>query len=451
MKTDNKTISEFLDSDYRDYATYVLEHRAVPSVIDGFKPVQRKIMHIARKAWRTGAEKPMKVFQLTGRVSADCFYHHGDASLNDAIIAMVQSFKNNIPLLEEVGQFGILRSPDASAPRYIGTKLAPAFKAVYKDFDLLTPKFEEGYEIEPAFFLPIIPTILINGGSGLAVGYRSDILNRSPKEVTAACIAALQGKKFKAIKPRLNNFKGTYENVEDNPRKWVISGSYEKLNSTMIRVTELPPSMTYQKFEVVLEGLVNDKKIKSYDDNSKDNVDYTLRMSREEVEHYMKKPALLIADLKLRDNATEFFTTLDEHGKLKIFESASEIIEYFVAFRLGYYEKRKAHQMARLTEELRFLNNRAAFIKAILDGKLVVNKRNKDDREAQMVALGLDRKDGSYDYLHRMSIDSLGEENYKRILQDVKDKKAEHSLYKASVPADEYRRDLEELKAKLKH
>ena len=166
-----KTIKDFLSSEYRDFAYYTIEGRAIPSIVDGFKPVQRKIIHIANQIWKIGSEKPLKVFQLSGKVASDAFYHHGEASLSNAVITMAQSFKNNLPLLDEIGQFGSLRSPAAGAPRYIGTRLTKNFRLVYKDFDLLTYREEEGQEIEPNFFLPIIPMVLVNGSSGIAVGF----------------------------------------------------------------------------------------------------------------------------------------------------------------------------------------------------------------------------------------------------------------------------------------
>ena len=111
-----KTITEFLSVEYKDFAMYSIEGRAIPSCIDGFKPSQRKVIHVANQIWKTGNEKVLKIFQLSGKVASDVFYHHGDASLNSAIINMAQKFKNNAPLLEEDGQFGSLRSPQAGAP-----------------------------------------------------------------------------------------------------------------------------------------------------------------------------------------------------------------------------------------------------------------------------------------------------------------------------------------------
>ena len=205
-----KTISDFLANEYKEFAMYVVEGRAIPSVIDGFKPSQRKIIHVANQIWKTGGEKTLKVFQLSGKVASDCFYHHGDASLSNAIITMAQKFKNNASLLEEDGQFGSLRSPQAGAPRYIGTKLSDNFRLIYKDFELLEHKEEEGESIEPKFFLPIVPTVLLNGSSGIAVGFASNVLNRDIKSIIDACVKVLADKNSEEIKPSLNGFTGEF-------------------------------------------------------------------------------------------------------------------------------------------------------------------------------------------------------------------------------------------------
>ena len=236
-----KTISEFLSQEYKDFALYTIESRAIPSVIDGFKPTQRKIINASTHVWKTGSEKPLKVFQLSGIIASTQFYHHGNSSLESSIITMAQGFKNNMPLLEEIGQFGSLRSPEPGAARYIGTKLNNNFRHLYKDFELLKFKEEEGEIIEPNYFLPIIPTILINGSSGIAVGFSSNILNRDPKEVIDSCLNFLNVKKISDVKPFNNFFKGDYLQDTDNPKKWIIRGKVQIVNTSTVKILELPP------------------------------------------------------------------------------------------------------------------------------------------------------------------------------------------------------------------
>lgn len=443
-----KSITEFLSNDYKEFAMYVVEGRAIPSVIDGFKPSQRKIIHGSSLVWKTGSEKPLKVFQLSGFIANKCFYHHGSTSLDNGIVTMAQKFKNNAPLLDELGQYGSLRSPQAGAPRYIGTKLNNNFKLLYKDYDLLEFKEEEGEIIEPKFFLPIIPTILINGSSGIAVGFAMNILNRDVKSVTDACIKVLGEKNIVEIKPSLNEFTGDFIQDKENHKRWIIRGKFQRVNTSTVRITELPPSMTYEKYEEILDKLCDNKDIVSYDDNCKDNIDYTIKFTRADLEKYDDEK--LIKFLKLEESSTEIFSTLDEFGKLKIFETSSEIVEYFVNFRLTYYHKRKKFMLDKMQHELKILSNRGRFIKAILDEKLKVNNVSKALIIEGIVEMNLEQIDGSYDYLLRMPIYSLTKEIFEKLKEDFTDKKAEIKKLEETDPKDMYLEDLNELKKKFK-
>ena len=443
-----KSITEFLSNEYKEFALYSIEGRAIPSVIDGFKPTQRKIIHIANLVWKTGSEKNLKVFQLSGKVASDAFYHHGDMSLSNAIINLAQKFKNNAPLLEEDGQFGSLRSPQAGAPRYIGTKLSANFRLIYKDFELLEYKEEEGEIIEPKYFLPIIPTVLINGGSGIAVGFASNILNRDIKEIIDVCVKYLNGKKVTTVKPSLIGFTGTYTQDTENNKKWYIRGKFERINSSTVKITELPPSMTYEKYEEILDKLVENKDIVSYEDNCKDNIDYTIKFTRVGLE--ILSDDKLFNLLKLVESETENFNTLDEYGKLKIFESVDDIIQYFVDFRLKYYQVRKDHQLDKMQHELKVLGNRGKFIKAILDGKIVVNNKSTDEIVSQIESIAIEMIDGYYDYLLRMPIYSLTKEMFEKLKEDFSNKKDEIEKLKLVDPKDMYLEDLSELKKKVK-
>lgn len=443
-----KTISDFLSNEYKEFAMYSIEGRAIPSVVDGFKPTQRKIIHISNQIWKNGSEKNIKVFQLAGKVASDAFYHHGNTSLENAIVTMAQKFKNNAPLLEEDGQFGSLRSPQPGAARYIGTKLSENFRLIYKDFDLLDYKEEEGESIEPKYFLPIIPTVLLNGSSGIAVGFASNVLNRDIKSIIDSCVRVIEGKKLSSIKPSLNEFTGEFIQDKENPKRWIIRGKFQKVNTSTVKISELPPSMTYEKYEEILDKLVDNKDIVSYDDNCKDNVDYTIKFNRVTLESL--DDTALIKLLKLEESSTEIFTTLDEYGKLKIFETSEEIIEYFTNFRLAYYNIRKQHSLDKLNRELKILSNRGRFIKAILDEKLKINNVSKIEIIKGIETLGLEQIDDSYDYLLRMSIYSLTKELFDKMKQDFTAKKEEIKILEDTDPKDMYLLDLSELKKKFK-
>ena len=361
---------------------------------------------------------------------------------------MAQRFKNNAPLLEEDGQFGSLRSPQAGAPRYIGTKLSENFKLIYKDFELLEYKEEEGESIEPKYFLPIVPAVLLNGSSGIAVGFASNVLNRDIKSIIDACVKVLAGKEPGEVKPSLNGFNGEFIQDKENNKRWIIRGKYDKVNTTTVKITELPPSMTYEKYEDILDKLVDDKVIVTYDDNCKDNIDYTIKFTRSDLDKLDEDK--LIKLLKLEESSTEIFSTLDEFGKLMIFENTSDIIKYFVDFRLKYYHKRKQFLLDKMNRELKILSNRGRFIKAIIDGKLKVNNVSKSIIIEGIEAMGLDKIDDSYDYLLRMPIYSLTKEMYDKLKEDFTIKKEEIKTLEATDPKDMYILDLTELKKRFK-
>lgn len=443
-----RTVTDFFDNEYLAYAKYTLDSRAIPSVVDGFKPAQRKVAFAANKLWKSGSEKPMKVFQLGGQAAALSFFHHG--SLDQTIIGMTQDFKNSLPIFQGIGQFGSLRSPEAGAPRYVGVKFNENFRRLYKDFDLVTAQYEEGEEIEPRYFLPIIPTVLLNGGSGIAVGFATNILNRHPIDLIDACSEVLAGKPISSpLKPWINGFYGEVDAVPDNQgRSWVFRGAYTVKNTSQVEVTEVPPSYTYEKYESHLEGLVEKGVLHSYEDQSSDRVRYLLKFPRATLAELQGKNKLGDV-LKMRESETENITTLDEHGKLKMFECASDVVSYFVQFRLGYYEKRKVRLIADLDREIGILTGKAQFVKAVIDGKVVVASVKKEALVTMIAAQGITLSEGNYDYLLGMPIYTLTHERYQELLAKLEEKVTERIRVEKTSPTDFYMADLKDLRKQL--
>lgn len=371
-----------------------------------------------------------------------------NSSLNGAIIGMAQRFKNSMPVLEDIGQFGSLRSPEAAAPRYIATKLHKNFRLLYKDFELLESRYEEGNEIEPKYFLPIIPTVLLNGGSGIAVGFATNILNRNPISLIDACLKSLEGKKYSEPTPWNREFIGGCELLDPEKFSWIFSGKYEVKNTTTVNITELPPSVTYEKFDQHLIDLEDSRRIASYENNCKSNINYVLKFRREDLK-MLGDSVRLKRLLKMEERQTENFTVLDEHGKLKIFNSASEIIEYFVQFRLTFYEKRKQFIIDTLNQELTLLSNRARFVKAIIKSKLKINNVPRKEIILYLETDNFDEINGSYQYLLGMPIHSLTKETYEDLISAEFQKKRELEEIKKKEPLNMYKEDLLELKKAL--
>jgi DNA topoisomerase-2 len=362
---------------------------------------------------------------------------------------MAQSFKNSLPLLDEIGQFGSLRSPEAGAARYISTKLTGNFRLLYKDFELLENQVEEGNVIEPKFFLPIIPTVLLNGSSGIAVGFATNILNRNPLDLVDSCLKVLDGKKIGKLLPWWRDYNGPVESVVGT-NQYIMRGVYEVLNTTTVKITELPPSMTFQKYEVHLNTLQDRGIIVSYDDNSSNGINYTLKFARATLADLIGK-GRLDQTLKMIETETENLTCLNEKGKLAIFEDITQVVDYFVNFRLSFYDKRKAFLIKKYGEELIYLSNRAKFIKLIIDGKLKVNNVPRKEIILYLQTADFDEVNGSYNYLLNMPIHSLTKETYEQLLKEVADIKSLLVDIKKKDPTEMYREDLFELKKNLKY
>ena len=445
MKT--RKISDFLNNELKEYATDVLTNRALPSCIDSFKPTQRKIMWTAINIWKTGNEKPVRVFSIVGSVSSFAYYHHGDASCSEAVCNMNQTFKNNIPLLEGFGQYGSLRNPFHAQSRYISTKLHPNFRLIYKDFELLENQIDEGVVIEPAVYLPILPVVIINQSSSIGMAYSSNILGRNPKEVLQGCIDYLNGKKVKELKPYMTEFSGEWIRDTENRNKWYSKGVYEIIKND-VHITELPPDWTFEKYESYLDSLVDKKIIKDYDNNSASSVDYTLKFRKEDLQNLIDTNKLESV-LKLTSSITENFTTLDENSKLKIFDSAEDILKYFVDFRLKYYQKRKDYLIDKYKKELNELCWRAKFIKSIIDKKLVVNNKPKDEIVKWLEENKFEKMNNDYGYLLSMQIYSLTKEKYDDLICRAKQKKDLFDDIMKKDPKEMYLEDLQDLKKKL--
>jgi DNA topoisomerase-2 len=152
---------------------------------------------------------------------------------------------------------------------------------------------------------------------------------------------------------------------------------------------------------------------------------------------------------KLIENETENLTCLDENGKLIIFKNVTDLINYFVKFRLTFYDKRKKYMLDQLADQHNKMSNRAKFIKSIIDNKLKVNNRPKQDIVTDLEKMKFDKIEFSYDYLLNMAIHSLTKEKYEELLKQIGENEAESKRINAIAPIDMYREDLKELRKKM--
>ncbi|KAG7578464.1 C-terminal associated domain of TOPRIM [Arabidopsis thaliana x Arabidopsis arenosa] len=380
------TYSDFVNKELILFSMADLQ-RSIPSMVDGLKPGQRKILFVAFKKI---VRKEMKVAQLCGYVSSMSAYHHGEQSLASAIIGMAQDYmgSNNINLLQPNGQFGTRTSggKDAASARYIFTKLSPVTRILFpKDDDvLLNYLTEDGQSIEPTWYMPIIPTVLVNGSEGIGTGWSTFIPNYNPREIVANVRRRLNGESMLPMDPWYRGFKGTIEKTasKEGGCTYTITGLYEEVDDTTIRVTELPIRRWNDDYKQFLQSLKTDngapffQDIKAYNDDK--SVDFDLILSEENMlaarqEGFLKK-------LKLTTTiATSNMHLFDKKGVIKKYATPEQILEEFFDLRFEYYEKRKETMVKNMEIELLKLENKVRFILGVLSGEIIVNNRKKAD------------------------------------------------------------------------
>ena len=394
-----RNVSEFLNNEYKNYALSVIEERAIPSIIDGFKPTARKVMH-GSLAGDLKSGKLQKLLVLTGDTFKHSLYAHGDGSLAGVATGLAQDFNDNLPPLFGEGQFGSLRAPVPGSPRYLYIKHSKYMDMIYKtDYDLLDFVFEEGQYVEPKNYLPIIPTVLTKQNVGVAVGYSMHNLSYNPIDIIDACLDVISSRenakqKIKTtIRPYIRGIKQSnwkYEQCADGNYHWVNYGEwkYNKTKDQMI-ITDLPYDVTYEDFEKLLCKLEEKETIKDWKNVSTDgNIEYVITFPKKYLDKKLKKgeDGLALPNMfkLIKQVPDDLLWLLDENCKLKYFNSNYEVIEYFVKYRLSKYTERKKRLVKVLEQRYKENCDLVKFIELICNGKLVIRNRSKKDIKVDM-------------------------------------------------------------------
>lgn len=352
-----KSVTNIINEDYRIYAEYVIENRAIPSCIDGFKPVQRKLFYAMNHKF---GGKRTKILDISAISSFG--YHHGEVSAQSAAVKMAQDWKNNIPVFIGYGNFGTTLVQEAAAPRYIFASINPLMKKMFLDENVADKHRDEDYP-EPQCYLPLIPWVLVNGSMGMAVGHATNIVQRDPKALVKACKAYLEsGKVPTSIKVAFPAFKGKI--VEIQPDKFSIHGIISHLKRNLFEVTELPFGYDREKYFGILTKMEDDNLIDDFDDLCDDSgFKFQIKLN---LEQRAKAEKDLEKYFKLISTETENYTTLDETGKLKIFPDVGSIVKYFCDYRLKKTVESLEYDKAILRAELEYFEAKKKFIAYII-------------------------------------------------------------------------------------
>ena len=407
----NITLRDFVDKEMKHFSKYDCD-RSIPNIMDGFKISQRKIMY---GVFEKNVKDEIKVAQLSGAVSEISGYHHGEASLNGAIVNMAQDFvgSNNINLLYPSGQFGsrLQGGKDSASERYIFTKPNSLTRLIFQKSDdpILTYLNDDGKKVEPIFYVPIIPMILVNGTEGIGTGFSTKIPCFNPVEIIRYIINTLEDKETqKEFIPYYRGFKGKIER-DEIPTRFITKGVYS-IKKNKVEITELPIGTWNEDYIIYLEKLIDQGKIKDYKDMST-NKDVNIQVvlnDEDDIELLKLTTYLSINNMNL----------FNEKEQLMHFNEISEICDYFIKHRLSYYDIRKSHLIKILEKQTEILKNKYTYITELLKGTIDLRKKSSDVVNELLENKNYIKIDNTYNYLVEMSMNSVCDEKVESLKKE---------------------------------
>eukprot|EP00698_Gefionella_okellyi_P000094 TRINITY_DN1007_c0_g1_i3.p1 TRINITY_DN1007_c0_g1~~TRINITY_DN1007_c0_g1_i3.p1 ORF type:complete len:1456 (-),score=395.08 TRINITY_DN1007_c0_g1_i3:700-4800(-) len=444
--------------------------RSIPNVMDGLKPGQRKILF---SCFKRNLKDEIKVAQLAGYVSEHSAYHHGEQSLQATIVNMAQNYvgSNNVNYLKPIGQFGtrLGGGKDSASPRYIFTSLNPITRYLFPavDDNLLKYMEDDGLSVQPEWYAPIIPTVLVNGAEGIGTGWATKVPTFNPREIVENIRKKMQGLELLPMTPWFHGFTGVIEPAK-NKDSFNVLGVWERVSETVLKVTELPAGTWTSDFKAMLEAMVAPPEgkpalLKDFKDHSSDRtVSFTITFMEDKVAEIDKVGVEKTFKLK-SSVSTGNMVLFEPNGRIRKYASTSEIIDEFYDIRMQHYHDRKKFQVEKATEELRRLENKVRFVTMVVKGELVIVKKRKVDLLEELERLkfakfakkagpipsapasedGEDEVPGAnYEYLLGMSLWSLTFEKVEELLKEQKAKSAELDELLATSPAQMWDTDL---------
>jgi DNA topoisomerase-2 len=414
--------TDFVNKDLIHFSNYNLE-RSIPSVMDGLKTSQRKILFAA---FKRNLKSEIRVAQFAGYVSEHSGYHHGEASLNDTIIGMAQDYvgANNIAFFVPQGQFGtrLQGGKDSASPRYIHTYLQPYISSLIPGDDLgcLTYRDDDGLPVEPEWYAPIIPMLLVNGARGIGTGYSTYIPPCNPDTLIAGLTHWLKGGSIADIN-LLPYFKGFNGTIEKSDSDYTMKGNW-KVDKDIITITELPVETWTSDYKEYLSKLETEGTIKDFQDTSTDTiVNIRVKFTTPEQRAIVEKS--LISKIKLTN-----MHAFNSFGVIHKYDSLNAILEEFAGVRMSLYDKRRNHLLDEMKNKLPYHENVVRFIEQQSSANPVPDLRRKTTEEC--IALLEEQKFAKipgFDYLLDLPIRSL-----------------------TKTVADKHRAELEKLRASIR-
>ena len=452
-------IPNFIHKELKHFSNDDL-NRSIPSISDGLKISTRKILYstFLRKLFTKKDE--LRVAQLAGYVSDKTCYHHGEASLCDAIVGMAQNYvgSNNINLLYPAGQFGsrVLSGKDKASPRYIHTYLEKLTKYIFRSEDepILNYLNDDGVMIEPEQYFPIIPMVLVNGAEGIGTGFSTSIPCYNPKDIIQNIFNLMDGKDVKSMKPWYNNFKGCVSKMDDFT--YEVIGDYTIIDENRIIINELPIGTWTTMYKEYLESIQYDNDSKKNtiigftDNNTDERVHFVVTFPDRKLNLYQSNNTLYDRLRLIKKLKTSNMNLFNEKGRIMNFKKVEDILKYWYDIRLKKYEERKIYLIGKLENELDLLKYKSMFIEYVIDKKIIIFMKKKDEIIEKLEKLKFPKlsnvgNDKSYDYITNIPLFNLTEEKIEELKNKLKEKEKELEYVKVTSPIQMWKIELKEL------
>lgn len=431
-----RPLKSIIDNEALAFAMYTVENRAIPHIIDGLKPVQRFFLYSTIQNAKTNFNK---VAAIAGRVS-ELGYHHGEGSAADSGQLMANTWNNNLPIIQGRGNFGSRMVQKMAASRYTFCRLHENFFNVFKDIDL-SPIHTDKEHIPPAFYLPTIPFVLLNGVKGIATGFACDILPHDPIDVTRCVREYLKtGNITNEPAIKFPEFSGKIVTIND---KMFLEGTYVFSGKTKLEITEIPYKFEREDYIKILDDLEDEGIIVRYDDNCGDtfNFDITLKRDFFSEETEQERHEKIMKTFKLRQGISQNITCIDWNTKLREYDKASDLIRDFVDFRKKYTEQRIQFNINKCEKSFRLASAKVEFIEKIISEELVLKGHTKASAIKQ-----IEKHENLMLFaseLISMNMYHVTKDEIEKLRKQMKDLKKVLSYWKATDVKTEYLKDLE--------
>lgn len=374
-------------------------------------------------------------------------YAHGVGSLEGTIIGLAQDFagSNNIPIFEKFGQFGDRLNKKAAASRYVKVKLAPYFRQLFRKEDDLIFEFmsSNGMLVEPKYFTPMLPLVLINGAEGMGTGHSTYIMSYNPEEIKSSIVKILDGKKLKpnTLLPWWNGFRGGVSRDKDTGQI-EITGTYNIKDgrTPILTVTELPIGIQSDQYKAHLDKLEDREIILSYDNLSdKNGFEFVIRIPKSTAQKSDEEIKKLF---KLVSRETENLTVWNGDGVLQRYDNVETLLEDWVAWRTARFEDRRQALIKKTEEDIVWASERYKFIIFYLK-----NVNFFRDNETKVITDRLTQEGFTrIDDLLSMPMRSLTKQRIEELKKEVEKFQVLLESLKVDTAVAMFKRDLKEVK-----